>query len=189
MDAIPELARTLGPGRRAVPLEVSVVGEVGDSDLALLAGARGSVVPMVKRLRDRHHALAKALVQGFSDAEASAITGYDPSRIATLKNDPSFKQLLAEYRTVKDGCFADFQERASVVSLEYLNILMDHAEETPEAISPSQALEVVKVLADRTGHAPVAKSVSVNATVDLTDRLTRARNRVIEAQKNGTTGA
>ena len=181
---VAELALSLEPrGRRSSPLEVASIGKIGESDLALLAGSRGSVVSPIKRLRDRHHSLAKALVSGMSDTEASVITGYDPSRISILKNDPSFKQLMAEYAEVKDGCFADFQERAASVSLEYLNILADKAEDDPESVDAAFALEVVKTLADRTGHAPVAKSVQVNATVDLTSRLESARKRVIESRK------
>lgn len=168
---------------RRLPLEVRELGEVTESDIALLAGSRGIETPSVKKLRDRHHALAKCLAGGMSEAEASLVTGYDPSRISILKKDPAFKQLLAEYGKVRDGCFADFQERAGVVSLEYLNILADLAEDNPESVSPMFALEVVKTLADRTGHAPVAKSVQVNATVDLTERLARARQRVIEGKK------
>ena len=178
---VAELDITLEPrGRRSFPLEVEVLGEIGESDIALLAGSRSTQAPMIKRLRDRHHSLAKALAEGMSDTEASAITGYDPSRISILKSDPTFKNLIADYRKIKDGCFADFQERAASVSLEYLNILADYAEETPEAIEPAFALEVVKTLADRTGHAPVAKSVQVSATVDLTGRLEAARKRVNE---------
>jgi hypothetical protein len=181
---VAELVLSLEPrGRRAAGLETRVIGEIGESDLALLAGSRGVQAPSVKRLRDRHHALAKALASGMSEAEASLVTGYDPSRISILKADPSFKELLANYRSIKEGAFADFQERASNVSLEYLNILADRAEEDPDSVDPAFALEVVKILADRTGHAPIAKSVQVSATVDLTDRLARARQRVIEARK------
>lgn len=184
MGMVAELALSLEPrGRRPAELAVEVVGEIGEADLALLAANRSTAPSVIKRIRDRHHSLAKALATGMSDSEASLITGYDPSRISVLKNDPTFKQLIAEYRTISDGVFADFQDRAAGVSLEYLNILADLAEDTPESVSPGFALEVVKTLADRTGHAPIAKSVQVSATVDLTGRLEAARKRVVGAKK------
>lgn len=189
---VTELAVSLEPrGRRSLPLETRVIGEIGDSDLSLLAGSRRIEAPSVKRLRDRHHALAKALASGMSDAEASNITGYDPSRISILKADPSFKELLSNYRSIHEGCFADFQARAAVVTVEALNQIQEELEEDAERAEAGEArqipigqrLKIVETLADRTGHAPVAKSVQVSATVDLTDRLARARARVIEGRK------
>lgn len=179
---VAELTASIEPrGRRPVPLDVRTVGEITEADLSLLAGSRGTQPRPIQKLRDRHHALAKALAGGMSVTEASLVTGYDPAWISSLQRVPAFKQLLAEYGSVRDGCFADFQERAAVVTLEALNQIHDTLEEEGEKVSIDQKLEIVKTLADRTGHAPVAKSVQVNATVDLTDRLARARARVIEA--------
>lgn len=173
------------------------MGEVGESDIALLAGSRGVQAPSIKRLRDRHHALARALAGGMSDSEASLVTGYDPSRISVLKADPTFKQLMSEYRSITEGAFADFQARAAVVTTEALNQIQEELEEDAERAEAGEArvipmmnkLKVVELLADRTGHAPVAKSVQVSATVDLTERLARARQRVIQGQLVGTTAA
>lgn len=195
---VAELAISLEPrGRRAAPLEVRVLGDVGESDLALLAGSRGTAAPTIKKLRDRHHALARCLAGGMKDGEASLVTGYDPSRISILKSDPTFRQLMAEYKEIAEGAFADFQTRAAVVTVEALNQIQEELEEDAERVEAGQdrtislpaKLKIVETLADRTGHAPIAKSVQVSATVDLTSRLESARKRVLEGNKTIGTAA
>lgn len=172
-------------GRRANAFEARYAGEVTESDLALLAGSRGVKPQAVKQLRDRHHALARAIADGVENVEASAITGYDPARISVLRGDPAFKELVAHYRKVKDSAFADFHDRAAQIAIEALNQIAEELEERPEEVSLSQKMDIVVKLADRTGHAPVSRSVNVNTNIDLGDRLVRARQRaktVIEGQ-------
>lgn len=181
---VTELDVSLQPrGRRPQALEARVVGDIGESDLSLLAGARGTSARPVQRLRDRHHALARAIADGATAFEAAAITGYEPAWISSLQKTPAFKELVSHYQAVKDSAFGDFQERAASVTLDFLNHISDKLEEAPEEIGVAQALDIVKTLADRTGNAPVAKSVQVNATVDLTERLQKARARANAATK------
>lgn len=167
-------------GRALAPLEVVLVGEVGQGDLALLASEREvpSVPPLIAKLRDRHHALARLLAQGMTDGEASAVTGYDPSRIAILKRDPSFRALMADKATIEDALQADFMERATLLSLTAVNNLQERLENDADPLPASMELEIAKFAADRTGHAPVQKTFNVNANVDLGSRLSAARGRL-----------
>jgi len=176
---VAELAPMLEPrGRRSVAVEVAYAGEVGESDLALLAGSRETKPKPIQRLRDRHHALARLIADGMENVEASAITGYDAARISVLRADPAFKELVAGYKKQKEAAFGEFQDRAAMVALSALNIIQERLEDQEEEISTGQALEIVKTLADRTGHAPVAKSLSVTANLDIGDRLKKASDRV-----------
>jgi hypothetical protein len=169
-------------GRQPRPPETAFVRELVEADMALLTAERGTQKPVeIKSLRERHHALARCLSRGASDADAAAMTGYTVSRISILRSDPTFAELMAHYQGVKDFAFADFQERASAVAIDSLNIIADRIEEDPEAISTGQALEIVKQLADRTGHSPLTRTQNTNVNVDLTARLTAARNRVAAA--------
>lgn len=169
-------------GRPAKAVSAEFLRELDAPDLALLGSERGVHAPAVKQLRDRHHALARALAQGISESECSAITGYSSSRISILKADSSFRELVAHYREVKGSAFADFQERAAAVSIEALNIIADRLEDEPEAVTTGQALEIVKTLADRTGHAPVSRIQQTNINVDLGGRLAAARQRLETAR-------
>lgn len=170
-------------GRPAKPVAAEVVREVNDADLALLASGREVTSKPLQRLRDRHHALARCLAQGMTNAEASAVTGYDPSRISVLKSDPSFRELVEHYRVVENSLQADFMDRATNLTLTAMNEIQERLEEDPESVPTSMLLEIVKTGADRIGHAPVQKSLQVNATVDMGARLAAGRQRVLDAKK------
>lgn len=176
VDALDIEPRTCGRAPRVV--EVDFVRELGEADLALLASGRGVKPPTLEKLRDRHHALARCLALSMKDAEASAVTGYSLSRISILKGDPTFKQLMEHYRDVKNSGMADFVDRATQVSITALDILADRLEEDPNSVTVSQALEIVKTTADRSGHAPVNRQVNLSAHVDLGSRLANARARL-----------
>lgn len=174
--------RTRGRAPRSVA--VDFVRELGQADLALLASERGVKAPELKRLRDRHHALARCLATGMSPAEASAVTGYDVSRISILRADPTFKELMAHYAEMKETAFADFQERAAIASIVALDLVVERMEDTPDDISTNQALEIVKTLADRTGHSPVQRVQNTNVNIDLGGRLAAARQRMQAARSD-----
>lgn len=165
-------------GRAAAPVEVSFVRDIRESDLALLGESRNSRAPAIKQLRDRHHQLARCIAQGMRDGEASAVTGYDPSRISILKSDPAFKELVAHYSCVEDSLLADFTQRATTMTLSAMNEIQERIESDPESIPLNTLLEITKTGADRIGHAPVQKSVSINANVELGSRMAAARARV-----------
>lgn len=167
-------------GRATVPLVVELVGELTPADLTLMASEREvpTATPLIQKLRDRHHHLASCLAQGMTDAEASAITGYDISRISILKNDPSFKALLADKRCIENATLAEFTARASVLALTAMNNLQEKLEDDANPLPASMELEIAKSFADRTGHAPVQKSLNINANVDLGSRLSEARKRL-----------
>lgn len=185
MVAVAELdilsPRTLGRARREIDIEYS--RDLAEADLALLASERGTAPRQVQRLRDRHHSLARCLAQGMTNNEASAVTGYDPSRISILLSSPDFKDLVAHYRKVEDSLLGEFVDRATTLTLTAMNELQDRLEDKPETLSEGMLLEVAKSFADRTGHAPVQKSINVNANVNLGDRLQAARRRVRELPK------
>lgn len=176
---VPELnIAPRGRGRAAAPVFAEVVRELVPSDLALLASERQIKPPSIVRIRDRHHALARVLAQGATDADASRITGYDPSRISILKGDPTFRALIEDYKSVEDGMLADFTERTMVLSLTAVNNLQELLENDEAPLPASMQLEIAKFAADRTGHAPVQKSVNMNVNADLGSRLAAARARL-----------
>lgn len=179
MVTVPDL--DFGPrtkGRASVPLSVSFVRELGPADLALLASERGIKAPVIVRIRDRHHALARVLAQGMTNTEASLVTGYDPSRISILLSDPTFKQLVDDYKKVEAGLMADFMDRATTLSLSAMDRLQDIMEDEESPPSATVTLEIAKFAADRTGHAPIQKNLNLNANVGVASRLQAARARL-----------
>lgn len=147
-------------GRRAAPLEAEKLRELRPADLALLdvEGRPAGSPKLLAKLGERHHSLARALAAGMKDGQAAIITGYCVSRISTLKVDPAFQGLLDFYRSNLDSTYADLHERMATLSLDAVNRLQELMEEDPDSLSPSLTLDIVKALADRTGHGPVSKS-------------------------------
>jgi len=178
-----DIAPRLG-GRAPASLEAEALRELTLSDLALLQVERGTRAPSIKKLRDRHHALARCLAQGMKNSEASAVTGYDPSRISILLADPTFQDLLEHYKKVENSHFADFTTRATLLSLDALNELQERLEDDPESFTQGDLRELIKLTADRTGHAPVQKVQQTNINVELGGRLAQARARIIEARQS-----
>lgn len=172
--------RTKGRGGKQVSIEPA--GDLVPADLALLASERGVQPVQIKALRERHHALARCLAAGMGNTEASAITGYSPSRISILKGDPGFAALVEDYKSMQTAVSADFVTRAQTLSLTVVERLQEVVEDEETSISPATLLEIGKFAADRTGNAPVQKNVNLNVNADLGSKLDAARRRLAAAK-------
>lgn len=164
-------------GRPMLALSAEVVGEICEADLQLLGTAKGYEIPAIKRLSERHHALARCIVAGASMGEAALICGYDISRISILKNDPSFKELLAFYRDSKERAFYDTQAKLAGIASDALDELQTRLEDTPEKIPLDKLMQLVALGADRTGNGP-SSTQTVNLNSGVADRLQTARERL-----------
>lgn len=178
-------------GRRQKRLSAVVVRPLQEADIAVLAsGARQPTQsPRIARLRDRHHTVARLIANGATNGHVSLVTGMDPARISVLRGDPSFKELVADYRSIDDGLQADFQERAATLSLTAMEELQDRIENAEEPVPLQTLLEVAKFGADRTGNGPQSKQTHVNVNVELSARLSSARKRLLPGPASVTEAA
>ena len=168
-------------GRKTQPLTAEIVRPLVPADLALLATERGIQPTAIKRLTDSHHALARCIAEGMSHVEASAITGYTPSRISVLLDSPLFAELVAHYRGNKNAALADLHERMLTIGLVAAEELKSRLEDEPEKIGTPTLIEALKTLADRTGHGPQTKTTNVNLNVSLAARVAEGRRRAMSA--------
>lgn len=170
-----------GPKPKAA-LEVTHLGEIDRADIARAqATAEGpGTATTVKRIRDSHHKVARLLADGLQNIEVAAITGYTPQRIYLLKQDPTFQELMEYYRGENHRALADFRERLQDLGLDALQELHERLDSAPDDFSNNLLLELTKVIADRTGHAPATKSptTAVQVNIGLSDRIRKARERV-----------
>lgn len=148
----------------------------------LVLGAE-SEVPRIKALRATHHKLAQCLAMNFSDAEASIATGYSPSRISILKQDPAFKELQAFYAEARDKVFVDVQQRMAGFATDALEVLQERLEVSPQVFTNKELNELIKTTADRGGHSPVQKSES--KTIVLTAKELEDIKKGVETAQNG----
>jgi hypothetical protein len=152
-------------------LDLEIVGSVRDvTDEDEIPVARPVAIT---KLRDSHHALARALAHGQSTEAASLATGYSTSSIARLKTDPSFVELMSHYHQTKEEAEVDVIGRILGCGLDYLQELQARLHENPDSISTSEVANTVKMLVDRAGYAPITRSFNVNKNVGIADQLDR----------------
>lgn len=175
-----ETIRTTGAPAREV--EVEMVRELGADDLAALDGVRTTPVQTLKRLRDRHHQLARAIVAGMAPPVAAAYAGITGGSIGILMKDPAFIELLAFYRSEAADAYKGLHEELASISMDAAGEIRRRLEddEQIEKIPLATLQDLVKLGADRTGFGPATKSTNVNVNVDFGARLEAARKRVAE---------
>jgi hypothetical protein len=137
-------------GRPAKPLTAEVLRPMTEADLELaLTTERASAPPPLKRITDRHHALARLLAAGTPEGEAALILGYDNSRVSILKQSPAFQELLALYRSEVDREFATTLDHMAGLSRDALLELRQRLEEEPDKFSHRELLAIVTDMVDR----------------------------------------
>lgn len=158
------------------------VRELDSVDIALLQEEKGSKPPPLKRLSERHHALARCLASGMEPGDAAITCGYVASRVSILQADPAFQELLAFYRQDVNTKYLDMHGVLAGLSIDAATELRERLEADMQAdektLSTGQLIELTKLGADRTGFGPQSSQVNVN--VDLAGRLQAARERVAQ---------
>ena len=177
--SVEELARA---GRRPAAVEEEVVGSISAEELVMLASRGGTVseAPVLQRVTERHHKLARLLSLGLSEGDAAIATGFSLGRVSVLKASPAFKELLELYRDRVDEEFADFAEQLAGLSKDTILTIRERLEDAPDEFSNSQLLEMLKTTADRTGHGP-SQRIENNINISLSEKLEAARRRAREA--------
>jgi hypothetical protein len=80
-------------------VEVEVLGPLSPEDLQALGKPRlMPQAPVVQRLRDSHHELARAIASGVKPGLAAEASGYSKSYVSVILGDPAFQDLVAQYR-------------------------------------------------------------------------------------------
>lgn len=192
---------TLGTPIRGRPSADSRIGEWGELTTHHInvaqAHAAAPVTPLltpgiepVKQLRYSHHRVARLVAEGLRDVQTAALTGYSAGRIASLKADPAFQDLVAHYKSESDDAWKkaqlDFATIASELSMDALQEIRRRLDETPEQLSTTHLMEVVKTAADRSGNGPQTKNMNVNVNVGMAAEMSAARARRLAAQQDQT---
>lgn len=134
-------------GRRAsAPLMLEVARVLEPGDLQALGGAVAAPAQRLLQIRHSHHQLARLLCEGREQAEVSLLTGYAPSYISSLQNDPAFAELLTYYAIQREQVFIDTVEALKGLGLNTMAELQRRLEEAPEKFSNREIMEALELL-------------------------------------------
>lgn len=169
-------------GRPSAQLSARVVRPIRVSDLAALAAPMPETGPVVKKLTDRHHGLARLLAAGVPPGEAGAIMNYDNVRVSILQTDPAFQELIALYRERVDEAFVSTMDQLSGMNRDVILELRERLETEPEKFSNEELRRLMETSLDRTGYGPTHKQ-ETTVTISLSEKLESARKRALEARR------
>lgn len=173
-----------------MPFHVGATRPLTQADIVLLAAeGRGKSrleqyesPNALKRISERHHALARLIAVGTSQTHASAITGYTKPNIALLMNDPTFCELVDFYAQGVDAEYRTMNAQLAGLGEDAVAELRRRVEDEPEKLGANFLLDVVTKVADRTGNGPTStQNTNVNVNVGLADRFAAARKRATAA--------
>lgn len=171
-------AIALGPARGGKrPRKKQVIWEVIRSltpdDFSLLNTTLPSPRASLVQIRHSHHQLAQLLSEGRQQSEAALLTGYSPTYVSVLKDDPSFQELVAYYAAQQELVYVDVLERMKSLGLSTVDELQNRLEEDSTQFTNRELLDQVEMMLVKPmvatrggilpGHAaPSGSGVSVN---------------------------
>lgn len=151
LDDLTNIAIGSARGAKRQVVQMSYVRDLnaGDLDLILNPPPKGSLTTPLARLRASHHFLARLLAEGRRPGECSLMTGYSPSRISILQNDPAFMDLVAYYKEAAEVKYLDVHERLASLGMATLDELQERLEEQPDGFKNRELLELAEFALDR----------------------------------------
>jgi hypothetical protein len=130
-------------------------------------------VQSLGEVRYTHHMLAQLLVQGKSQSECSALTGYSPSYISLIKDDPAFRELLCHYEGIREASFVDTIARMRGLGLHTLEELQSRLASEPARWTKRELMELAELClikpmaATRGAVAPIGGGPGVSVSVNF----------------------
>lgn len=174
----------------------TVEGIVDEDDLRMLAGGRevvaaeavaaGTPPPAevedpsdLKRLREKHHSVARQIAAGTPQSLVATICGYTESYLSILLNSPAMQELVAMYRMQQGAAAEVISEKLRTVGMKALEKL-DAQMDSTEGLDAQALLGVAKLGLDRSGHGPSStqRNINENHQIDhaaLAEQMRRAR--------------
>jgi hypothetical protein len=121
------------------------------------------------KLRARHHAIARMMVAGATDAEICRAVGCTPPTIAALRDSPAFMALYAEYAAMADEAAIDLKTRLTVAAGLAADEITRRLATESENIPIKELRDTMTSLLDRVGHGPTQKVENASLVLSLED--------------------
>ena len=146
-----DLRRATRRGNRKVKVDIEYVRDVTLDDLTLLAQPAVAKGPVIQRLRNSHHRIARMLAEGDKTIIAvSEASGYSPSRISALQSDPSFKELVEYYRGKIEEQYLDVHGQLADLGMDMFDEIRHRLDQDPEQFTITQLLTIGEKLLNKT---------------------------------------
>lgn len=136
----------------------TIEGQLEEDDLRQLVALSGGIMPDeddpsdLKKIREKHHHVARLVADGLTQKLVSSITGYSEGYISVLLNNPSMQELVEFYR-IKNGAAIDVVvEKLKTVGLKALERLDDRIQS--DELDNNELISAAKLGFDRSGHGP-----------------------------------
>jgi len=173
------------PGRPRTADEPKVdAREITEEDLAALAGPRGHVDAPRKKLRHKHHTLARALATGMTNIQAATIAGYTPQMVVILRNDPAFLDLIDFYASEAGKGFDRLAEQTLRTSAIGLDAIERRLEREADNMKMGELRDTTFGLLDRAGYGTKSQGATeVHLHAHFAEKLEAARRRAPAAQR------
>ncbi len=133
----------------------------------------------VKRIRERHHIVAKMIARGVKIPEVAECTGWSEHQLHLLVNQtPAFQELIIHYQkedAEREVVLAEYTELLRKRLLMGEQLIHDRLNEEGDDLSVNELLRLVADAADRTGYSK--QNVNLNVNLDFAAALEAARKR------------
>lgn len=144
----------------------TIEGILEEEDILAMLGADhevtddGKVTPIVprapsephnlKRIKERHHGVARLIASGMNQRIVAAITNYNEQYLSVLLSSPAMEELVELYRVQYGKSAEIITEKLRTVGTQALERLGDRIEE----LDDNALIQVAKLGLDRAGHGP-----------------------------------
>lgn len=140
-------------GRRPVePLAIEVIRALEPDDIQALSGAVAAPAQRLLQIRYSHHRLAELIALGEDQCHISAITGYSPSYISSLGNDPAFQELIQYYATQREQVFVDALDRLKALGLNSVEEIQRRLADDPAKFTNRELGELAELALVKPGQ-------------------------------------
>lgn len=130
-----------------------------------VAGVAKELVEMedptnLKRIRERHHGVARNIAAGMSQTLVASMCGYTDSYLSILLNNPAMRELVEMYRQQHNSSALLIAEKLRGVGLKAVDKI-DERLDAGEVEDIHELAAIAKLGFDRSGHGPTSTSVHI----------------------------
>lgn len=122
----------------------------------------------LKRLREKHHSVARLVASGLTQRLVAQMAGYTESYVSVLLNNPAMQELVDLYRVQYGSSALIIGEKLRSVGMKALEAIDEKFSSTQGITDVHELTAIAKLGLDRSGHGPTSSHhvISENHNID-----------------------